>query len=329
MILAGDIGGTKTVLALITPEKDIRQPVREATFPSADYDSLSTIIAEFLGGIDIDLVSSASFGVAGPVLDEEAEITNLPWVINAAAISRAFDIGAVHLLNDLEAIASAIPYLQSDDLVTLNQGTSEPTGAIAVIAPGTGLGEAFLTWDGHRYQAHPSEGGHASFAPSDDEQQALLAYLSARFGHVSCERVCSGTGIPNIYRFLHDSGRCPEPLWLHDKLKASEDPAPIIATVASDHGADICVETMRLFVAILASEASNMALKVLATGGVYLGGGIPPRILPQLTVPSFMNVFSRKGRFTEFMYSLPVHVIRNPRTALFGAAYYALDQKRA
>jgi glucokinase len=327
MLLAGDIGGTKTVLALMAPEKDIRQPMREATYPSADYLSLSAIIAEFLSGIDIDLVNAASFGVAGPVIDEEAEITNLPWVVSAAAIGQAFNIGVVHLLNDLEAIANAVPYLQPGDLATLNQGTPEAIGAIAVIAPGTGLGEAFLTWDGHRYRAHPSEGGHASFAPGDSEQQALLSYLAARFGHVSCERVCSGSGIPNIYRFLRDSGRCPEPTWLREKLKSSEDPTPVIATVASDQGADICVETMRLFVAILANEASNMALKVLATGGVYLGGGIPPRILSLLQATRFMNVFSRKGRFTEFLSSLPIHVIRNPRTALYGAAYYGLAQK--
>lgn len=325
MLLAGDIGGTKTVLALIPSKDAVRQPLLEDTYASAEFDSLEAIIADFLQQVDINQVTSASFGVAGPVIDDEAEITNLPWVINAARVAGTFDICQVHLLNDLESIANAIPYLETSDLATINVGYVDPTGAIAVIAPGTGLGEAFLTWKGGRYQPHPSEGGHASFAPHSLEQRKLLGYLQARFGHVSCERVCSGSGIPNIYDFLRDTGRFKEPPWLRQALDAADDRTPIIAQAAEAESADICVATMNLFVDILAGEAGNMALKVLATGGVYLGGGIPPRILPRLQQERFMETFKDKGRFTELLENVPIHVILNPRVALCGAAYYGLE----
>lgn len=325
MLLAGDIGGTKTVLALISEEVGIRSPLIESSFPSGDFDSLEAIITLFLRDVDIDQVTSASFGVAGPVIDDQAEITNLPWIVDANGISRAFDLRRVNLLNDLEALANAIPHLKGIDLDTLNHGEREPHGAIAVIAPGTGLGEAFLIWDGAGYQAHPSEGGHASFAPTSPLQQSLLAYLNHCYPHVSYERVCSGIGIPNIYRFLRDSDLFPVPEDLDTRLVAAEDPTPIIAGLAEAGEVEVCVATMKLFVEILADEASNMALKVLATGGVYLGGGIPPRILPALRDPRFMEIFSRKGRFAELMESLPIHVILNRKAALYGAAHFGLE----
>lgn len=327
MLLAGDIGGTKTVLALISEELGVRNPVRIAAFPSASYQSFEAVIADFLADIDIDLVTSASFGVAGPVLDGKVKVTNLPWTVDAEGISRSVDIKHVFLLNDLESIASSIPHLQPEDLATINVGDLEDGGAIAVIAPGTGLGEAFLTWNGGRYQAHPSEGGHASFAPTTAEQQDLLTYLRRRYGHVSYERVCSGSGIPNIYQFLRETGRYPEPSWLASKLAEANDPTPIIAEAAAGNRAEICSATMKLFVEILANEASNMAMKVLATGGIYLGGGIPPRILPRLHDPLFMQIFTAKGRFAELLNSFPIHVIRNPEAALYGAAYYGLDMR--
>ncbi len=262
------------------------------------------------------------------MIEEQSVITNLPWVISGREIRRTFDLDVVHLLNDLEAIASSVPHLEPSDLFTLNEGESEAEGAIAVIAPGTGLGEAFLTWDGQRYRAHPSEGGHASFAPNTPQQRELLAYLQGRFRHVSCERVCSGSGIPNIYDFLRDSGRFDEPAWLREELSAAEDVTPIISAAADAGRAEIAMATMDLFVEILAGEAGNMALKVLATGGVFLGGGIPPKILPRLQATSFMDTFDNKGRFSELMASLPVRVILNPRAALYGAAHYALDESR-
>jgi glucokinase len=321
MLLAGDIGGTKTVLALFTTESGSLQEQVEATFWNREYESLEAVIAAFLRDKSV-AVSSASFGVAGPVVQGKAQITNLPWLIESERIQERFGFPQVYLLNDLEAIGSAVPHLTADDLVTLQTGQAEPQGAIAVIAPGTGLGEAFLVWNGRSYQAHPSEGGHVSFGPTNLEQIELLKYMLTQFNHVSVERVCSGSGLPNIYNSLREQGRFAEPDWLRDGLATAVDPTPVIAQAALEKNEPIAVATMDLFLDILADEASNLALKVLATGGVYLGGGIPPRILPQLQQPRFLDTFSRKGRFSGLMQRMPVHVIRNPKSALYGAAYY-------
>lgn len=324
MLLAGDIGGTKTVLALFTIESGSLQEQEETTFWNREFTSLEAVIAEFLRDKAVS-ISSASFGVAGPVVRGRAQITNLPWLIEAERIQAQFGFPQVYLLNDLEAIASAVPHLTADDLVTLQTGQAEPEGAIAVIAPGTGLGEAFLVWNGRSYQAHPSEGGHVSFGPTNLEQIELLKYMLGKFNHVSVERVCSGSGLPNIYHSLREQGRYAEPDWLREALATAVDPTPVIAQAALDQNEPIAVATMDLFLDILADEASNLALKVLATGGVYLGGGIPPRILPQLQQPRFLDTFSRKGRFSGLMQRMPVHVIRNPKSALYGAAYYAVS----
>lgn len=324
MLLAGDIGGTKTAVALFSTDSDILQPDVEVIFQNRNYDSLEAIIYEFMRD-NPKSITSASFGVAGPVVKGRAHITNLPWIIDQAAIQKAFDFPHVHLLNDLEAIASAVPHLSGEDLVTLNEGTPEAHGAIAVIAPGTGLGEAFLVWNGERYQAHPSEGGHVSFGPTNPDQVDLLVYMLTQFDHVSVERVCSGSGIPNIYASIRHNGRFQEPEWLQKQLAEAIDPTPVIVQAAIEHKTPICVAALELFMDILADEASNMALKVLSTGGVYLGGGMPPRILSELQEPRFMQVFSRKGRFSDLMRNMPVHVIRNPKTALYGAAYYAFE----
>ena len=321
MLLAGDIGGTKTAVALFSTDSDNLQPVVEKTFQNRNYDSLEAVIYEFMRE-NPKAITSASFGVAGPVVKGRANITNLPWVIDQETIQRAFDFPHVHLLNDLEAIASAVPHLTGDDLITLNEGMVEPEGAIAVIAPGTGLGEAFLVWDGNRYQAHPSEGGHVSFGPTNPDQVNLLVFMLEKFEHVSVERVCSGSGIPNIYACAKHHNRFPEPEWLQKELAEAIDPTPVIVKAAIEQQTPICVATLELFLDILADEASNMALKVLSTGGVFLGGGIPPRVLSELQKPRFMNVFSSKGRFSDLMRQMPVHVIQNPQTALYGAAYY-------
>lgn len=326
MLLAGDIGGTKTVLALFeeTTDDSLSHPAAKTVFPSDRYDSLEAIIAEFLADKAVS-ISAASFGVAGPVVGGQARITNLSWFIDTAVIRQQLGITAVALLNDLESIANAVPYLTPDaDLAAINEGTAEPHGAIGVIAPGTGLGEAFLVWQGERYQAHPSEGGHASFSPNTAEQRDLLIYMEERFPHVSFERVCSGSGIPNLYNFLRDSGRFTEPPWLRDQLAAATDRTPIIVNTALAGKAEICAAVLNLFIEILAGEAANMALKVLATGGIYLGGGIPPRILPQLQNSRFMEIFARKGRFSDLLARIPIHVIRNPEAGLFGAAYHGL-----
>ena len=327
MLLAGDIGGTKTVLALyqeISQADFDHQPIREAVYPSTNYPSLEAIIAEFLSTSDGE-ITGASFGVAGPVVNRRAQITNLTWTIDAEVIGEALGV-ETHLLNDLEAIANAVPYLEAEDVFVINEGRPEPGGAIAVIAPGTGLGEAFLVWHASesRYESYPSEGGHAAFAPTTPRQLELLEYWQSRMEHVSYERLCSGIGIPNIYYYLVNSGKFEEPDWLRDELEAVADMTPVIVTAAVQHKADICVETLDLFMEILGGESANLALKVLATGGVFIGGGIAPRILPQLQSSNFLERFCSKGRFSTMMCNMPVKVIRNPKVALYGAAYEAL-----
>ena len=324
MLLAGDIGGTKTVLALISEGKGARQPIHEARYPSDDYPSLEAIISEFLT-VTKATVTRASFGVAGPVVEGRAQITNLPWLIDTAVICQQFDIPAVRLLNDLEAIATAVPHLEASDLVTLNEGVRKPQGAIGIVAPGTGLGEAFLVWNGRSYEAHPSEGGHTAFGPTNDEQMALLTYLRQHFHHVSYERVCSGVGIPNIYAYCRDNGRYHEPQWLRSEIEATEDPTPVIVNAAVKRQVDICTATLDLFMEVLGDEAGNMALTVLATGGIYLGGGIPPRILPQLKASNFLQAFQNKGRFSPMMAQVPIYVITNSQAGLYGAIYAGME----
>jgi glucokinase len=232
------------------------------------------------------------------------------------------------LLNDLEAVANAIPILQEADLCILQTGEIEKEGAIAVIAPGTGLGEGYLTWDGERYRAHPSEGGHVDFAPTNMEELELLRYLKTKIDHVSYERVCSGVGIPNIYAFFKDTGSFEEPDWLRDRLAEADDPTPIISRAASetDPTCDLCKKTMDTFVKILGSETGNLALKIMATGGVYLGGGIPPKILSRLMDGRFLDAFTRKGRFKPVLEKMNIAVILNPKAALYGAARFGIHQ---
>jgi glucokinase len=324
MILAADLGGTKTVMALFDAEQGVERPLREETFPSRAYDSLEVIMGSFLQTTQAN-PTVACFGVAGPVVKGRSHITNLPWVINADAIRQTFDIPHVHLLNDLQATAIAVPHLTSDSICTLNVGRRDPTGTIGVVAPGTGLGEAFLVWTGHRYQSCPTEGGHATFAPVTREQAELLAYLEARFGHVSYERVCSGSGIPNLYDYLRMKGQYDEPDWLLAELAQSPDLTPVIMKAALAGKAGICVATLDLFVRILGGVVSNLALQVFATGGLYLGGGIPPRILSRLQRPDFVEAICYQGRFSDWVARIPVHVILDPKAALHGAAWHALE----
>ena len=328
MLLAADVGGTNTNLAVFPSHGSPHSPLAEATLPSAGYSSLGALIREFLAQLDSATIRRASLGVAGPVVAERATITNLPWVLDKEQLQQSLGLSTVHLLNDLEAIAYAVPVLRPDDLHTLNQGKPTLAANVAIIAPGTGLGEAFLTCNGSRYQAHASEGGHADFAPQDPLQVDLLRYLWDRFDHVSYERVCSGIGMPNIYAYLKDSGYAQEPVWLAEKLAALPDPTPLIVNNALQRKNELCVAALDMFVSILGSEAGNLALKVLATGGVYLGGGIPPRILPALSNGRFILSFQNKGRFTELMTRIPIHVILNPKAALLGAARYGLDMEK-
>lgn len=325
MLLAADVGGTKTNVALFSTEGGPRDPLVEATFPSRDYANLGDLVREFLSEVDHPL-ESASFGVAGPIIDRQVEVTNLPWVIDARTLEDQLGIHPVRLLNDLEAIAHAVPFLESEDLYTLNEGKQVREGNKAVIAPGTGLGEAFLTWDGSRYRAYPSEGGHVDFGPTTPLQMDMLRYLQKKFDRVSYERVCSGIGIPNIYEFVRECGHAVEPEWLSRELAAVDDPTPVIANaaLAEERTCEICAMTLDIFISVLGAEAGNLALKFLATGGIYLGGGIPPRILPLLKGDQFLESFINKGRFSDLLFKIPVHVILNPKVALLGAACHGL-----
>jgi glucokinase len=327
MLLAGDIGGTKTSLAVFSTEAGPRELLVEKTYQSLRYESLEAIVEEFLSGLDMT-IESACFGVAGPVIGGQARITNLTWVVDEATLKSTFDFSKVGLLNDLESIAYGIPILEPEDIQTLNVGIPIAEGNIAVLAPGTGLGEAFLTYSDGRYHAHASEGSHASFAPQGQMQMELLDYLNRKgYDHVSFERVCSGgLGIPNLYAFLKDTGS-QEPAWLSEKLAGSDDPTPIIIGAAQDQErpCELCVAVLDLFVAILGAEAGNLALKVLSTGGIYLGGGIPAHILEQLQKPTFLDAVRNKGRFKEMLGNMPVHVITNAKVGLLGAAAYGLS----
>jgi glucokinase len=325
VILVGDVGGTKTSLAVFSSASGLEAPLAEATFASQNYPSLETLAREFLSGVEIK-VDCASFGVAGPVVSRQAKITNLPWVMDEDRLAEELGLASVMLVNDLQAIAFAVPTLKAGDLLTLNIGRPVPNGAMAVIAPGTGLGEAHLIWDGTGYRAYPSEGGHADFAPTDTQQANLLVYLLKRSEHVSYERVCSGMGLPNIYAYLKDSEDAGQPDPLAERLASGDDPTPIIVAAALDAERPCarCRATLNMFASILGAEAGNLALKVMAVGGVYLGGGIPPRILPVLQGGSFMEAFKRKGRMSRLMDAIPVHVILNPKAALLGAAYQAM-----
>jgi glucokinase len=325
LLLAGDVGGTKTALALFSAARGPRTPLREAVFPTARYASLGPMLREFLAGADVR-VERASIAVAGPVQAGRALVTSRSWHFGEAELAEEIRVPSVHILNDLEAIALATVVLQPGDLHVLNAGKPVAGGAVAVIGPGTGLGESFLAWNGARYLAFPSEGGHADFAPATDLQARLLAHVTARFGHVSIERVCSGPGLLTIYDFLRESGHAPESTEMARRLATAED-KPRTITEAALRPSDpdpLAHAALELFVSILGAEAGNLALKVLATGGVYLAGGIPMRILPALEEGRFMRAFLAKGRMREFLMPLPVHVITS-RAALLGAALRGLD----
>jgi glucokinase len=323
-LLAADVGGTKTDVAIFAG-RDCRRPVREATLASREYATFSHLLAAFLdgGGPRPD---DACFGVAGPVLRNRARLTNLPWEIIGDEIAREFGLARVEVINDLVAVASAIPHLTGDDLVVLQRGERDEQGAVGVVAPGTGLGVAFCVRDRDRYLVCPSEGGHAGFSPGSLDEVELLRFLLATGGNTSFESLCSGTGLPDIHRFLVDTGRFPPSARLAEKLAAAFDQTPAIVQGALDgeNGCPLCRETVRLFTGILAEICGNLAVTVLARGGIYIGGGIPPRILPLLQQEHFLARFRRKGKMSGLLATVPVAVIVNPRAALLGAAAHGL-----
>lgn len=325
LVVIGDIGGTKTDLAVVSTARGVRTHLARHRYRSADYPDLQTIVREFLASVGLS-VQHACFDVAGPVVDGHARLTNLPWAVDASALQIELGLQSVRVLNDLAAIAHAVPRLGASDLETLQGGAPTLSGALAVIAPGTGLGEAFLVSVGGRYRDYPSEGGHADFAPPTRALQGLLPYLLDRFDHVSYEMVCSGIGIPHLYEFFRESG-APESTVFAEHMAATDDPTRLILDSALGRAppSAACRATLDAFVTILGAEASNLALKVFATGGVFLAGGIPWRILPALRDGRFMAAFCRKGRFSELLEKIPVHVITNADVALLGTACFALE----
>ncbi|MFC2078327.1 glucokinase [Candidatus Bipolaricaulota bacterium] len=325
LLLAADVGGTKTTLALLSPDALFGPPVREAVYASAAYSSLEAIVEDFLSA-DRKKVARAVFAVAGPVLCEKARLTNLPWTVEASSMRSQLDLPEALLLNDVEGLAWAVPYLSGKDLHTLNDRSPADDGSIAVLAAGTGLGEASLIRDGDRFVACPSEGGHADFAPRNEVQIELLQFLLRDLDHVGCEQVASGQGLTNVYRFYRDGRGMTEENPVEERLAETDDPAPVLIEAAVRGESELCFRTVETFVEVLAAEAGNSALRVFATGGVFLGGGIPLRILSFLEAEPFMRSFARKGRFTSFLERIPVHVILQPRAVLLGAARRAAGE---
>jgi glucokinase len=322
MILAGDIGGTNARLAFFDGTADHLRPVHIEIFPSPQFSGLGDIVKKFLSAHAV-AVDAAAFGLPGAVVNGRVEATNLPWVVDARQMADDLGIGAVTLINDLFANAHGIALLEESDFVVLNPGVSSMTGNRALLSAGTGLGEAGLYADGHGgYHPFPSEGGHSDFAPRTDLEVDLLRYLMGRFEHVSYERVLSGPGLHNIYQFLRDTGRGEEPAWLAEQI-GQGDPSAAISKSALEGTSAICVQALDIFVCLYGAEAGNLALKMLATGGIYVGGGIAPKIIRKLSSTAFMKSFTAKGRAGALLKDIPVRVITNDKTALLGAGRVA------
>ncbi len=322
LILAGDIGGTSTRLAYFNTTDGTFETVVEKRFPSRESVSLDEIVSRFAAEHDLT-ADRACFGIAGPVRNGHVRTPNLPWSVDSAVLSRILGLPSVRLLNDLEANAYGIDLLEPDDLTVLNPGVPDPTGTIAVVSAGTGLGEALAYWDGTTHRPLSSEGGHADFAPRNELETELMLFLRREYGRVSTERVVSGPGLCNIYRFLRDMQNLPETAMIAGAMRL-EDPAAVISRGALAGECPLCSQALDLFVSLYGAEAGNVSLRVLATGGVYLGGGIAPKIIERLKEPGFMMAFCSKGRLSPLLENIPVRVILNDRTALLGAARCAV-----
>ena len=324
-VLSGDIGGTKTRLAIVIVTGTQVTIEHEVSYPSQEYAQFDMLLGEFLS--DIAVPDVAAFGIAGPVQGRVVQTTNLLWRIDADALQQQFGFTHCDLLNDLEATAYGLPALGSDDLLTLQAGSDIACGNVAVIAAGTGLGEAGLYWDGHQHQPFATEGGHASFSPANTQEFALLRHLQQQHQHVSWERVVSGMGLLSMHEFLCQYRQMSVPGWLSDEMQ-SGDAAAAISHAALTGKDDLCVETLNWFVRLYGAEAGNLALKVMSRGGLYLGGGIAPKILPLLQSGIFLEAFLNKGRMRPLLEAMPVKVILNDRAALFGPALVAAQRGR-
>ncbi len=326
MILAGDIGGTNTRLGFFKIDRKRLTAVIEGVFASREHTSLEEIVAAFVSEHDL-AVEHACFGVAGPVRNGRCEGVNLPWVVDGRQLAALLGVPAVRLINDLQANGYGIRALEASDFLVLNQGAPGASGNAAIIAAGTGLGEAGLYWDGADYRPIASEGGHADFAPRNELEIELLRHLQARFAHVSWERVLSGPGLFNIYKFLRDTGRGKEPDWLADAIR-DRDAAAVISGAALEGRSPLCAQALDLFVSFYGAEAGNLALKFLAAGGIFVGGGIAPKIIGKLRDSTFMSAFVSKGRLNSLLEAIPVRVILNDRAALRGVARCAALEAR-
>jgi glucokinase len=317
MILAGDIGGTNARLAYFQPQNGQLRLISERVFPSREYSELGEIVSKFLSD-SATRPEAACFGIAGPVHNGRVEVSNLPWVIDQSRLAKQIQLTTTLLINDLEATAWGIGALSPQDLVALNR-VAPSSGNQAVIAPGTGLGEAGLFWNGSQHEIFACEGGHADFGPQGELQIELLKFLAHRFGHVSYERVLSGPGLVNVYEFLREKGCSQEPAGFAAQLGQGDD-AAAISRAAMDGTNPLAEKAQDLWISVYGAEAGNLALKTMATGGIFLGGGISPKILPKLRGPLFMNSFLEKGRLRSLLESIPVQVITNDKAGLLGAA---------
>jgi glucokinase len=320
LFLSGDVGGTKTILAIYESKGKKLKCIKSETYPSKNYNCLEEIIELFLSK---ERIAKACFGVAGPVENNICIATNLPWVVKGGEIAKKFKIPIVFIINDLKANAYGLKTLSSEDFFVLNKGKKVKWGNQCLISAGTGLGEAPIFFNGSDLLPSDSEGGHCDFAPRNEKEVELLLYLSRKFGHVSYERVLSGSGIVNIYEFLIDQKYYQEKPSIKKQIKI-EDPAEVISRAAKEKKCPACVETLRWFCSIYGAEAGNLALKVFAIGGTFIGGGIAPKIIDQIKGGEFFKAFTDKGRFSSFLQNIPVYVVLDLNTTLKGSAYYCL-----
>jgi glucokinase len=326
-LLVGDVGATNTRLALVDRTTGAR--LRELSVPSRSCSGLAEPVLKLLHAAMCP-VRGAVFAVAGAVVDGGAKLTNLGWALDEVGLAAELGLESVHLVNDMVALGHAIPVLGEDAVRTLQAGRPVVGEPIAIIAPGTGLGEAFLTWDPQQYVVHPTEGGHADFAPMDATQEQLLGWLRPRFGHVSTERVCSGRALPSLYAFVREQGRLPESAALARQIAQAEDPTPVIIEAAlASPPCPLAAAAVNMLCEILAAEAGNVALRTLALGGVYLAGGLPRRLVGFLERPEIRARFRDKGRLSGLLERIPLRVVLQANVGLVGAIRYALSGPRA
>jgi len=323
-VLAGDVGGTKTLLALADVEGTRVSLLHERLFPSQEYASFLTLAREFIEATPAGSVP-ACIGVAGPVVSGRAIVTKLPWDLNEPELARELGLSRMRLINDFAAIARGVEALAPEDLFELHAGKADPDGPVAVLGAGTGLGEAFSVKIAGRRSVLSSEGGHADFAPRDEVQMDLLRYMTKKYERCSYDRILSGPGFWDLYCFFRDSGQEAESNELREAIARERDPAPVVTRFALEKGDPLCLATIDLFCSIYGAEAGNLALRIVATGGVYVAGGIAPRILDRLKAGGFVEAYGKKGRLAPMVQSIPVQVILNSRVGLLGAAVAAAD----